>query len=821
MMISQPLVSNIPSTSNKDVHFYLSPVQGQFVTAGPPDEIFFLIGPMGEGKCHKTDTPLILHDGTVKKVQNIVVGDRLMGEDSSPRTVLSLARGREEMFEIVPIKGDPFTVNKSHVLSLKRTPDNLKNKKRWHEIVNIPLSDYLNKSKTFKNLHHLYHVPVEFPFQPVPLDPYILGIWLGDGDNHRFAITTPDEEVVQAIYCFAEKLGVDVTVGGGPERCPTYHVTPGNVGGKTSSLTAIMKSMNLFNNKHIPQIYKSNSKENRLKLLAGLIDSDGWVNRSGYQLMFKPKQLADDVAFLARSLGFMAIVKPRTKGIKSRDFEGTYFHVMLTGNFLDVPVRIKRKQPVKRMQKKDPLVTGIKSIKSVGIGDYYGFEIDGNHLYLLGDFTVTHNTFAGGMKIIRAADLKKKRGRGILRGAIIRDTGTNLSEHTIPSLKKAFGAFSEFKQLGLSRFRWLTPNHEAILFGIDSLKDLARLQGPEFDYIWLEEPAPIIEGPSSGLPSEVFDVGYGRLRGTADEENDDQRSDYKWLQVTMNPGPEEHWTHLYAIEDPRPGTKVFNLPFGSNKYLSKDSRRRVQIGFKDRPDLAKRYIQGEWGSVQVGEAVTPEYRESLHRSPIDLDPLMLPTAYRVWDGWHNPVCGIWQRTPSGRLFCLDTFCGENMGVQQLIETQVKHVIDVKYKHIKEWIDFGDETMLTGDQSNNENSAAKKINELLGASFQGVSNNWNIRRESMKTALGIMIDGEPMIYLSKHERNLHLALKGGWHYPKSPAGVIGKDPVKDKFSHPGDMFSYTASVLVGYRPPAISDKTVNQKTKRRAKSYVIA
>ena len=56
--------------------------------------------PCGRGKCLGKDTPILMYDGTIKKVQDVVEGDSLMGDDSTARTVLSLARGREQMYRI-------------------------------------------------------------------------------------------------------------------------------------------------------------------------------------------------------------------------------------------------------------------------------------------------------------------------------------------------------------------------------------------------------------------------------------------------------------------------------------------------------------------------------------------------------------------------------------------------------------------------------------------------------------------------------------------------------------------------------------------------
>ena len=74
---------------------------------------------MGLGKCHGRDTPILMWDGTIKKVQDIKTGELICGDDSTPRKVLSRARGFEMMYRITPTKGDSYVVNASHILSLK------------------------------------------------------------------------------------------------------------------------------------------------------------------------------------------------------------------------------------------------------------------------------------------------------------------------------------------------------------------------------------------------------------------------------------------------------------------------------------------------------------------------------------------------------------------------------------------------------------------------------------------------------------------------------------------------------------------------------
>jgi hypothetical protein len=155
-----------------------------------------------------------------------------------------------------------------------------------------------------------------------------------------------------------------------------------------------LKKYGLLNNKHIPMDYKVNSEEVRLKILAGLIDTDGYVTNNCVEIIQKNENLARDIVYVARSLGFAASIVKCKKGIKSRNFVGEYWRIFLSGDVWRIPCLVERKKKLmrERRQIKNVLNTGI-SLKKLDVGDYFGFEIDGNHRYLLGDFTVTHNTF--------------------------------------------------------------------------------------------------------------------------------------------------------------------------------------------------------------------------------------------------------------------------------------------------------------------------------------------------------------------------------------------------------------------------------------------
>uniref|UniRef100_A0A6C0B8X4 DOD-type homing endonuclease domain-containing protein n=1 Tax=viral metagenome TaxID=1070528 RepID=A0A6C0B8X4_9ZZZZ len=383
---------------------------------------------VGTGKCHAKDTPILMFDGSIKMVQDVLEGDELMGDDSTPREVLSLARGQDEMYDVIPVKGDKYTVNSEHILCLKPTRigvfptksgftvkytaryinhitgktnskvfetkdeaehylDGMHNDKKY--ILEIPLNEYLKLSKSSTQNIKGYRTGVSFVKQNIDFDPYIIGYWLGDGSKQDPAISTKDARVIKYLYDELPKHNSSLNY----QSDNDYRISSAIPGGENKLLKCLQKN-NLINNKHIPNNYKINTREIQLELLAGLIDSDGSKCNKGYDIIQKNKTLADDIVFMCRSLGFSAYLKSCEKSCmyKGEKKTGTYYRISISGdNLYEIPVKIERKKLEPRIQKKNVLVTGIE-VKHVGRGDYYGFTLNGNNRYLLGDFTVTHNT---------------------------------------------------------------------------------------------------------------------------------------------------------------------------------------------------------------------------------------------------------------------------------------------------------------------------------------------------------------------------------------------------------------------------------------------
>lgn len=354
--------------------------------------------PTGGGKCLGKGTDILMYDGNIKKVEDVKVGDLLMGPDSKPRRILGTTTGIEELYRIVPVKGNPYVVNESHILSLKITGMGKSkivtggNGVRYScgGIADICVSDYLRSSKTFRHVAKGWRAGVDFPEGeklPANLPPYFLGIWLGDGSSYSTVIHNPDEEILREMEIFAKAKNMKVWTE--ESRCREIHIR-GKRYGERNIIRRELLRFKLLQNKHIPHIYKTAPRFDRLELLAGLIDSDGSIENNVVDWISKSKIIAEDCAFVARSLGFAAYLHPCVKTTQN-GYSDTYYRICISGDLSRIPTRIRRKKCEKRRQKKNVLHTGI-SVEAIGVGEYFGFEIDGDGRFLLGDFTVTHNT---------------------------------------------------------------------------------------------------------------------------------------------------------------------------------------------------------------------------------------------------------------------------------------------------------------------------------------------------------------------------------------------------------------------------------------------
>ena len=416
----------------------------------------------GRAGCLAYGTKVLMYDGSFKEVQDVFLGDELMGTDSKPRKVLSLFRGVQQMYKIIQNKGLSYIVNEDHILSLiNNTPAVFKRKmvngkrvfdydseplhEKKSEVLNISVKDYLNLNKKIvKQIKGYVSDTIEFIEKPLLIDPYYFGLWLGDGDKRQIrSITTSDIEIIEYLK----------SIGGEYSKSSKYEILlPKGMYNDEFKKIYNLKTIDSLDEKYIPDDYIINSKEYRLKLLAGILDSDGHYVDKGkyYDLCLKDKTLLENIAYICRSLGFKTNFRKRVSKMKRKDgsiYEcDTYRLSIILTNDLQIPVKIERKKHSKNSDFKNRKLTGIK-IEKLNKDNYYGFELDGNNLFMLEDFTVTHNSGKSLVSIQSAIDLffKKQISKVLVTRANV-ETGRSLG-YLPGSLDEKFDPYLEaFKE---------------------------------------------------------------------------------------------------------------------------------------------------------------------------------------------------------------------------------------------------------------------------------------------------------------------------------------------------------------------------------------
>ena len=343
--------------------------------------------------CHAKDSEILMFDGSIKLVQDVQVGDQLMGPDSKPRNVLALARGRQEMRRITPTKGESFVVNRDHKLSMKvcATGRGVESK-----IETVTVNQYELGSNWFQHIRKLRRVGVEFPQAAQPVPAYIFGLMLGDGflNAATLSYTGSEEEIWAEWEAYAQEENFCVAKQSKNDGS-SWHTYISDPAEKGNRFTQAFNSLGLWGSNSythfIPNCYKVASREQRLELLAGLLDSDGYYDKSNtYTFTSVSKDLSEGVRFVARSLGLQATLFEKDATLNGK-FISKAYNVCLSGDIDLIPVRLGYKKASPRKQIKDVLCTGLE-IEALPEDDFYGFTLDSDHLYLTSDFIVHHNT---------------------------------------------------------------------------------------------------------------------------------------------------------------------------------------------------------------------------------------------------------------------------------------------------------------------------------------------------------------------------------------------------------------------------------------------
>ena len=400
-------------------------------------------------ECFDPETPILLWNGIIKKAQDIIVGDYLIDDNGKSIRVKSTCSGHKTMYEIIPTKKNfmNYTVTDNHILTLKvkqyKSIRNHRGKKEfsWFDkkelkykykdfnnendlhkfestidndnIIDITIEKYLSLPKNVQtNLYTFKSDGIHWEYKDVALDPYILGMWLGDGLSCGYGFVTADKELLDKWIEWGKDN--DATIKKGLKY--NYHISStinntqeGIACNKTEQapLAKLLRVYNLVKNKHIPLDYLVNDRKTRLEVLAGLIDTDGNVRANGHEIRICQGEdnykIIYDAEFLARSLGFSCHLNDGicTYTVHGEKRKKPYKELSITGQYLyEIPTVLPRKKlnkfdnPITNKRCSSFLQSSFKLIQK-DVQPFVGWQVEGTGRFLLSDMSVTHNTPEG------------------------------------------------------------------------------------------------------------------------------------------------------------------------------------------------------------------------------------------------------------------------------------------------------------------------------------------------------------------------------------------------------------------------------------------
>lgn len=336
----------------------------------------------------KVDRLVIMANGVPRGAQKIVVGDKVLGQNGSPRAVIAKSREMGKLYKISPNRGEPFIMGEKQILSLVTTPTK---KGEERKNVSITVGEYVGKSKGFKHLHKILLPKGAIEFAETEksefeIDPYFLGLLLGDGScisSVDMAIAHRDSEILAEINRQAKKFGLHVNEYSNSESLDFSNYRLCGKRGQQNNLIEALRKIGIWKvlckNKFVPDLYLFGGPEVRLHVLAGLLDTDGHLYKDTlYTIETASEALAKNIDFLAKSLGFACHFKKRIrKPSKDCSVERTHYYLNICGDIERIPVRLpKKKISGRKRNLMSSTVCGF-SLEEIGEGPYSLLSVEG------------------------------------------------------------------------------------------------------------------------------------------------------------------------------------------------------------------------------------------------------------------------------------------------------------------------------------------------------------------------------------------------------------------------------------------------------------
>ena len=261
-----------------------------------------------EGQPLALDTPVATTKGW-KTVGELQIGDSVFGSDGRPTPIRRMTKVFNDLdcYKVTFSDGETIVASGSHMWTLERRTDHDGHRENVTVTTEQISKDFHSSYRG--NRYRMKITPAfEMPDANLPVDPYFLGLWLGDGhySSATIAYDVQDEEedkrIIKPLLLEGERMVIYEHVG----RCGTFNITRENGRKNLDSMRSRLRKLNVLYNKHIPHDYLWASKNQRLALLQGLMDSDGTIDQMKHRARFvnTNRALIDGIEELLTGLGY-------------------------------------------------------------------------------------------------------------------------------------------------------------------------------------------------------------------------------------------------------------------------------------------------------------------------------------------------------------------------------------------------------------------------------------------------------------------------------------------------------------------------------------
>lgn len=452
----------------------------------PPGGISLILVPPEAGKALALDTPLPTPTGWTT-MEEVKVGDELLGSDGKPCRVTAVSEifVGHRCFEVIADDGASVIADENHlwpvVVSGNKGPHS--NRPNYRGKVKIKTTLDLVPRRS-KRPRLQMASSLDLPEADLLIDPYVLGVWLGDGASAggRIYCSPNDAEIIRPRF---ETAGYETRQGSS------------KFGWSAIGLQTQLRTLGLLNNKHIPVAYLRASTSQRIALLQGLIDTDGYVALNGLvEFINTNPNLANDVLNLVRSLGIKASLSEGRATLNGRDISAKYRVTFFSKDAAYLPRKAMYCKDGTRRPSRYLEAREVPSVPTRCIA------VDSpDHLYLAGEgYLVTHNTTLLADTIVadlcsdpntrrslvsEGQDLARKT-MGRIQRRLVYDGGD------MPALISHFGPFvptaaDRGKKWNADEFTILASNHDEADPSCVSVGAGSNIRGARWDAVDLDD----------------------------------------------------------------------------------------------------------------------------------------------------------------------------------------------------------------------------------------------------------------------------------------------------------------------------------------------